>query len=82
MLAIGGMTVSELDARMTRQEFIDWTTYVQENGPLNPNIRLEAAVARAVIPFLKKGTTMKDLMPWPDESKATLSLEDAMKRWK
>lgn len=67
MLAIGGMTVSELDARMSYAERQDWLRYVKENGPLNPLLRMEAAIGRAVLPFLKKGTRLQDLMPWPKE---------------
>lgn len=59
------MTVSELDARMSFAERQDWLRYVKENGPLNPMLRIEAAIGRAVLPFLKKGTRLQDLMPWP-----------------
>lgn len=59
------MTVRELDARMSYAEFQDWLIYVRENGPLNPSLRIEAAIGRAVLPFLKKGTRLQDLMPWP-----------------
>lgn len=59
------MTVRELDARMSYAEFQDWLLYVRENGPLNPLLRLESAIGRAVLPFLKKGTRLQDVMPWP-----------------
>lgn len=65
MLAIGGMTVAELESRMSHGEMRDWIQYVKQFGPLNPSIRFEAAIGRAVLPFLKKGTRLQDLMPWP-----------------
>jgi hypothetical protein len=59
------MTVGELDTRMTYAERQNWLRYVKENGPLNPLLRMEAAIGRAVLPFLKKGARLQDLMPWP-----------------
>lgn len=82
MLAIGGMTVSELDQRMSRAEFQDWILYIEENGPVSPMLRIDAAIARAVLPFMKKGTPMSAFMPWPDHSKRVVTLEEAMKDWK
>lgn len=82
MLAIGGMTVSELDARMSRAEFQSWILYIEENGPVSPMLRIDAAIARAALPFLKKGTPMSALMPWPDHSKRVVTLAEAMKDWK
>lgn len=49
---------------MPMWELATWTEYVQENGPLNFALRMEAAVARAVTPFLKRAT-FRDFMPWP-----------------
>lgn len=50
---------------MSYAERQDWILYVQENGPLNPMIRMEGAIARALLPFLKKGTKLTDIMIWP-----------------
>lgn len=50
---------------MSHAEFRDWLLYIRENGPLNPMLRMDAAIGRAVLPFLKKGTKLQDLMPWP-----------------
>ena len=50
---------------MSYAERQDWLLYIRENGPLNPMLRFEAAIGRAVLPFLKKGAQLKDLMPWP-----------------
>ena len=58
---------------MSYAEQQDWLLYIRENGPINPYLRLEAAIGRAVLPFLKKGTKLVDLMPWlksPDEGTA------------
>jgi hypothetical protein len=71
------MTLAELKARMTIDELGLWRAYVDENGPLFAPLRLESAVARAVLPFLKKGSQMRDLMPWPRESKRVLTTEEA-----
>lgn len=49
---------------MPMWELSTWTEYVQENGPLNASLRMEAAIARAVTPFLKRAT-FRDFMPWP-----------------
>lgn len=58
------MTLSDLQRRMSYQELQTWVAYVDENGPLNPALRIEGAIARAVSPFLKNKTP-KDLMVWP-----------------
>lgn len=51
---------------MPQTELNVWVEYVKENGPLNASLRLEAAVARAVVPFLKNAKP-RDMMPWPRE---------------
>lgn len=75
-LAIGGMTVSELRQRMTAAELRDWLTYMEIVGPINPLLRLDAAVARALSPFVKGDK--KALMPWPKEPEKEASIEDFM----
>lgn len=52
---------------MTFSELQIWESYVTENGPLHPSLRVEAAIARAVVPFLGKNTKVRDMMPWPKE---------------
>lgn len=49
---------------MSQAELNTWVAYVEENGPLNPSLRIESAIARAVAPFLKNAKP-RDLMPWP-----------------
>lgn len=49
---------------MTNAELQTWVAYVEENGPLNQSLRMEAAIARAVSPFLKNAKP-RDLMPFP-----------------
>lgn len=51
---------------MPQAELQVWASYVNENGPLNPSLRIEAAIARAVAPFIK-GSKARDFMPWPRE---------------
>jgi len=51
---------------MTQAELNVWAAYVEENGPMNLALRVDAAVARAVVPFLKNAKP-RDLMPWPKE---------------
>lgn len=75
-LAIGGMTVSELRSRMSVEELADWVAYREIVGPLNPLLRIDAAVARAVSPFLKGDK--RALMPWPKEPERDASMEDVM----
>jgi len=62
-LALGGMTVRELKSRMTYSERQDWLRYIQKNGPLNPMLRNDAAIARLGIRM--GGGDMASYMPWP-----------------
>jgi hypothetical protein len=59
------MTVGEMAQRMTTWELGGWALFEKEFGPLHHGLRLDGAVARAVHPFLKKGTPFDALMPWP-----------------
>ena len=77
-LALGGMTVSELKQRMLLDELYDWESYVEENGPLNPFLRLDHAVARSVRPFLNGNPSMRQLMPWPKEPEPEATVADVM----
>jgi hypothetical protein len=70
------MTVSELKSRMTVEELSSWITYREIVGPLNPLLRLDAAVARAVSPFVKGDKS--SLMPYPKEPEQDATLEDFM----
>ena len=58
------MTAAEVRERVTYSELMDWMAYADEMGPLNPSIRVEWAVARALAPFLKN-VNPRDLMAWP-----------------
>ena len=68
------MTVSDLQSRMTNAELMGWVAYVDENGPLNPILRIESAIARAVAPFMR-GVKPRDLMVWPKEPEPEASPE-------
>lgn len=57
--------MQEVKQRMSLAELATWQAYVDENGPLNLPLRIDAAVGRALLPFLKRGTKLKDLMPFP-----------------
>jgi len=70
-----GKFVSEVD-RMSMAEFHDWDLFIREFGPLHPHIRMDAAIGRALLPFLKKGTKLKDLMPWPRDPDAAEATDD------
>jgi hypothetical protein len=59
-----GKTLGELK-QMTNAELQIWVAYVEENGPLNPTLRMEAAIARAAAPFMGPKVKAKDLMPFP-----------------
>ena len=58
------MTVTELGQRMTQGELQMWVAYVEENGPLNPMLRMESMLARIASPFFKNSKPM-DWMIWP-----------------
>lgn len=60
---------------MTQEELNIWVAYVAENGPLNPSLRIESAVARAVAPFMKN-VKPRDLMPWPREPEQDASIDE------
>lgn len=60
---------------MTQEELNLWVAYVAENGPLNPSLRIESAVARAVAPFMKN-VKPRDLMPWPREPEQDASIDE------
>jgi hypothetical protein len=59
------MTLAEV-RQMSMGELSTWEAYVMENGPLNSMLRLEAAIGRAVSPFIKNARP-RDFMPWPKE---------------
>lgn len=48
---------------MSYAEFMSWIAYADENGPMHPMLRVEAAIARAVSPFIKD-TKPADFMLW------------------
>ena len=56
-------------------ELSTWEAYAMENGPLNLPLRIEAAVARAVTPFLKNAKP-RDFMPWPKEPERVATAQD------
>ena len=68
------MTVGDLRRRMAQDELNLWVSYVEKNGPLNPMLRVEAAIARAASPFMK-GVKPKDLMIYPREPEVPASIE-------
>lgn len=69
------MTVGDINQRMTNAELSAWIGYVEKNGPLNPMLRIESAIARATAPFLKNASP-KDLMVWPREPERIASAEE------
>lgn len=62
-----GKFVFEVRRDMPYSEYLDWLSYIEEHGPLNPMIRTDAAVAR-VAAMMSRGRTLRDFMPWPKES--------------
>ena len=58
------MTLTEMGQRMTQGELPTWVAYVEENGPLNPMLRMEAMLAKIASPFFKNSKP-KDWMTWP-----------------
>jgi hypothetical protein len=51
-----------------------WRAYVEENGPLNLALRIEAAVARVAAPFFNN-VKPRQLMPWPREPEPELDAQ-------
>lgn len=51
---------------MTRREYVNWMAYIERNGPLNPMLRMDRAIARLAVMWAKDAT-MADFMPWPRE---------------
>lgn len=70
-----------MKASTSQDEFQTWVAYVDENGPLNPTLRLEAAIARAVAPFLRNARP-RDLMPWPKEPEPEATPESLLLMFK
>lgn len=60
-----GRTVGELRAQMTYRELLDWITYAEKWGGLNPMVRQDAAVARLITAWV--GGSAADHMPYPRE---------------
>ena len=48
---------------MTYSERNDWLRYIEKNGPLNPILRNDAAMARLAVGMT--GGKMEGFMPWP-----------------
>jgi hypothetical protein len=61
---------------MSHSEVMRWMEYRERSGPFNPMLRLDAAIARAVGPFLKGDK--RALMPWPKEPDTPASLDDVL----
>ncbi|MEO8466239.1 MAG: hypothetical protein ABI640_12920 [Gammaproteobacteria bacterium] len=69
--------MSELKERMTFEELMGWMAYSEEMGPINPILRLDAAVARAVAPFVGV-STRRQMMPFPKTPEKEASIEEFM----
>jgi hypothetical protein len=74
VLAIGGMTVDELKERMSYEEFQRWVSYAEINGPLNPTLRNDYALARLCAMW--GSGKVRNYMPWPKEPEKEASIED------
>lgn len=72
------MTLAEMRQRMSSAELHMWAAYVDRNGPLSTNLRTDAAIARAVSPFIKEAS-MRDFMPWPKEEDVEATVDDVFK---
>lgn len=57
--------MQELKNRMSMSELNDWVAYIRVNGPLNPILRNDAAIARLAVSMSGKGAKMEHFMPWP-----------------
>ncbi len=63
-LALGlGMTLEQLK-EVSQEEIQTWVAFVEENGPINPMLRMEAMLAKIASRFFKNSKP-KDWMTWP-----------------
>lgn len=75
------MTTTDIRYRMPNDELLSWIAYVEENGPVNPMLRVDAAIARAVAPFIKDAKP-KDFMVWPKEPEQPTTPESVFAMFK
>lgn len=75
------MTLGDIRQRMTQDELQTWVAYVEENGPLNAMLRIEAMIARSVAPFFKN-TKPRDLMVWPRQQEPEATPEKLLSMFK
>ena len=66
---------------MPQDELQTWVAYVDENGPLNLALRIEAAVARVAAPFFKQAKP-RDFMPWPKQPEPEATPESVLLMFK
>lgn len=69
---------------MSYQEFLQWVTYREKVGTLNPLIRMDRGFARFCALYANSvskngGFKMWDFTPYEDEP--PISLEQAMENW-
>ena len=57
------MTLEQLK-ETSQDEIQTWVAFVEENGPINPMLRMEAMLAKIASPFFKNSKP-KDWMTWP-----------------
>ena len=80
MLAgVGGCTVSEAKERITYEEALAWSAYMQKRGSLNVGMRLEygfALLAAMINNALGGKATLRDFMPHAEPQQG--SIEDVM----
>lgn len=69
-----GCTVEALKGAMYNDEYRRWWAYVEKFGPLNPSLRMEAAIARLAAMWAKDARP-SDFMPWPREEEVEATPE-------
>lgn len=69
------MTVRQLTQAIDYDELRGWALFEEQYGPLHASIRVEGAIARAVIPFLKD-VTIEQMMLWPKKEEKVATAED------
>jgi hypothetical protein len=82
-LALGGMTVEEMLARISSRELTEWAVYEEETGPLDAGYRADvlAGVVSATVANAMKGKKGKRLKPadfMPDWSRRRTSSPNQM----
>ena len=75
-LALGGRSPEEWQEAITPEWRDKLFAYRHKNGPFNPSIRIEWAIARALAMFASREFKPADWMVWPKEPEKEASVQE------